>query len=94
MQVECAIGCTSSQRINGLLNSQVSPAVIQGENKIELNCHAYLSKNERAVIEWFLVSDGIEAKISDLKTQTGNHKIKLVPLYFFIVTKSDMSQQD
>ena len=76
MSVECAIGCTSSERIStGLLNSQVNPAAIQqGETKIELNCHAYLNNEEPAVIEWFVISDGGEAKISYSEAHSGNYK--------------------
>ncbi|XP_046453446.1 fibroblast growth factor receptor 1-like isoform X2 [Daphnia pulex] len=72
--VECTKGCwsTSSERINGLLNARVNPAELQqGEHKIELNCHAYLSNNESAVIEWFVISDGGEVKISYSKAKAG-----------------------
>lgn len=75
--VECTKGCwsTSSERINGLLNARVNPAELQqGEHKIELNCHAYLSNNESAVIEWFVISDGGEVKISYSKAKAGNYK--------------------
>jgi hypothetical protein len=37
-----------------------------------LNCHAYLSNNESAVIEWFVISDGGEVKISHSKAKAGN----------------------
>lgn len=67
------VGCESSpQRIDGLLTSQVGPAV-EGE-KVELNCQAFRINDQPTVLDWFVISGGAQVQIGGPKNHPGNYE--------------------